>query len=261
MAVPVFWNTAFRYLEVLAVIDVNTIISNVSSELVAGGWSDASGVGTGPWTSPARADGIRWKITLARVSATRLQVTVHDQNGMQVTDSAVSHMDIEATGCSVQIFTGALHFCVNAARPTPECMWAGVLDQYPDSMLLPKPMYVSSNGARNSSGTWQSAGWDGARILRPSGTAYATMTAGIVRIPPVSARRYTLAGTLLFSPAEYGDQTNYMFLGRLPMAITVPDALAWGAEITVPLDANTTGVFKVVGPVSSQYQKMAFRKS
>jgi hypothetical protein len=261
MAIPSFWNTPFRYLEVLAVVDVSTIIANVSNELVAAGWWDCSGIGTGPWTSPARADGVGMKIAMARISATRLQVQFYDGNGMLVSNSTHGYQDIDATGSPVHIYSGPFHFAVNTARATPECNWACVLDPWPEPINLPRPMVICGRGPRNNSGTWQNASWRDCRVLPPGGTAYGDYTSGIMRVPPVNGRQYTFSGTILYHPVEHGRATDSQFYGRVPQAILIPDAVGWGGELTAPLDGSTNGVFKAVGTYVDYYQKLAFRKS
>jgi hypothetical protein len=266
MAIPAFWNTAFRYLELQAVTDVNTIIAGINAELTALGWIDQGGAGTGPWKSPARADGVFFRIATARVSATRLSWTVYDQNGMVVTINAANYLqDIDAGGCNVQIYSGTMHFCVNSQRATQEAFYAWVFDQSPDSLLYPRPMYGCSTGPRTSDGTLRNYNWASQNCMMPNEAQYyARSSYAVLRGTSTYYPQRTLAGTALFHPAEF---CNYnlgsgTFFGRIPMAITIDiTGLAAGSEVTVPIDAGVNAVFKVVAPPGYGQQFLAFRKS
>ncbi len=62
MSIPIFLNSSFRYLQLLAVTDVATIITNFGNELNALGWT-----GSNPWTSPADS-GRQMILTLTRTT-------------------------------------------------------------------------------------------------------------------------------------------------------------------------------------------------
>lgn len=264
MAVPAFWNTPFSYTEIASGVDVGNIIAAVNTALVALSWTDESGVGTGPWRTPSRADGVFFRVSMTRVSATRWTWLMYDQSGVSITGAGNYQQDIEATGCTVIIFAGSMHLAVYCARPTPESCWMCVLDQTPEPINFPRAMYVIYTGPRTVDGTLRNYGWQFHRELSPTGTAYQDSQRAIQRANGGQYHRRTMSLTNLFSPAEFGDSgaTPSMFYGRAPQAILVDDALFLpGSEITVPIDAGTNAVFKVLGGASFAQQRIAFRKS
>jgi hypothetical protein len=48
----------------------------------------------------------------------------------------------------------------------------------------------------------------------------------------------------------YGSENN-RWIGRIFQTLRCPDDLAFGSEVTVPIDTGATGVFKVVGLFSA----------
>jgi hypothetical protein len=263
MTAPAFWATPFSYTALTGVTDVNAIIAGIHTALTALAWTDASGVGTGPWTSPVRADGISWSITMARTSATRITWTMKDQAGLAVNTAAILQ-DIDATGTPVQIYAGPLHLCVNTARATNETAWFAVLDQAPNLMHVPRAQYVCFNGPRSSAGTYTSYAWEHFYSMAPGATTYSAKNGyGMIRVPATSSNhRITVAGTLVPVPAEYGDASSMLFWGRIPQAIAVcSTGLSVGSEVTVPIDTGVNAVFKVINNAVNAIQFLAFRKS
>jgi hypothetical protein len=266
MAIPVFWNTPFSYTELAGVTDVSTIIAGVHAAVTALGWTDESGLGTGPWKTPARADGIFFRIALARISATRLGWTMYDQAGLNVSINVSNYLqDIDAGGTPVQIYAGTLHLCVNTQRASQETFWCCVLDQTPDPMSYPRALYIHYTGPRTADGTLRNYQWSSVNMMEPGGTTYGTRgTLAITRANSGTYFRRTMSGTALFSPAEYGSYNNQngLLYGRIPMAIAIDKTgLNYGSEVTVPIDAGVNAVFKIVACMDMYNQYLAFRKS
>jgi hypothetical protein len=272
MAVPTFLagslNTDFRYKSTANVTDVNTIISDLSGELVALGWTDASGVGTGPWTSPAVA-GATIKITASRISATRIAWVVNDQRGMLVNNDTDTRQDIDSSpGNEVRYFTNKFGCFVDSIRTVPECWGCGMLDNSPEAMGVPRVQHWATKGPRNNGGTL--AGntvenvyyWD----TQGSATSYSAANPAVNRRNPVltTTVHTTLSGALLFVPYEhqYGSAAAGFLLGRVFQALMTDSAAgAFGSEFTVPIDTGVTGVFKVIGLATSQNWRVCARKS
>ncbi len=267
MGIPAHWNTAYRYKETLAVTDVQTIINDLYAELVTnGGWTcPAGGIGSSPTTfkSPARADGVYFTVQCTRVSATRIGYVVLDQNGMLVNNQTSSTQDIDAGGTTVHYFTGPLHLCVNTERATPECFACGVLDQSPEALTgAPRASYWASNGPRGNTGTWLVSTWVTNWALNKDATAYSGAARAIPRGCGSTHRRSHANGTWIIEPFEMADSANQEnLLGRVFQAVIVPDTIAFAGEVTVPLgDGSSTGVFKVVGLITGNNGRVAFRK-
>ena len=267
MAVPAFWATPYSYTELLGVTDVATAITGIHTALVALGWTDLSGVGTGPWKTPARSDGVFFTVALTRTSATKLSFNMYDQAGINVSAGTTYSMDVDAGGCPFQIYAGSLHLALTAARPGGhESTWFAVMDQTPEAITLPQAYYRCYTGPRSGS-SFYAYGWNFSAALYPGTTAYAQKQVIPLRMPGASSyyQRRTLALTSLFAPAEFADSsiTPPMFLGRIPQAIVIDDStgIVAGAEVTVPIDAGVYGTFKVLGIASYQQQRLAFRKA
>lgn len=264
MAVPVFLNTAYRYLSTLAVTDVNTIISDLNAELLAlpDPWIDNGGVGTGPWQSPTRADGAFIKITAARISATRISWIVNDHNDMLVNNATDTRQDIDAAGTEIRYFTGPFHVCVDSIRAAPETWFCAILDKTPEDLANPRPTYVAHKAPRDTAGTLDgSRYWSYLWMLIVGGTAYTSgYTYAAIRLPQVQVvDRLTVSGALMFVPYEI--QENDWFHGRIPQVLLVDSGQAFGAELVVPLDTGVSGTFKVVGCITVYDGRIAFRKA
>ena len=267
MAVPAFWATPFSYTELLAVTDVATAIAGIHTALIALGWTDDSGVGTGPWKTPARSDGAFFKIAMTRTSATRLSFMMYDQAGINVSAGTAYCMDVEVAGNPFQIYAGTMHLALNSARPAQhESAWFSMMDQTPEPLTFPQAYYRMYSGPRVGS-SFYNYGWNFTYCLYPGGTAYQQKQVAPLRMPGTTStwQRRTVALTSLFSPAEFADSGNTppMFLGRIPQAIVVDDTtgIVAGSEVVVPIDAGVNATFKVLGLASWYQQRLAFRKS
>ena len=270
MAVPNFLagalNTDFRYLSTPGVVDVNTIISDLNTELTALGWTDTGGLGTGPWKSPTRADGVFIILTATRSAATRIIYVVNDPNGLQVNwpnATGDCRQDIDVAGTEIRYYTGKFHVCVDSVRPTPECFWAAIMDHYPDALGNPSAVYMTSRGPRSAAGTLQGTCEEhyGMPITASNYQVYATTASWLSTRQPTttSVRWLAFGGGLMPIPEEF--IRDSLMMGRIPQALLVDYGQAFGAEITVPIDTGVTGVFKVVGLPSASQFRMMFRKA
>jgi len=277
MGVPVHYNTQFTYREHVAVVDVQTIIDDLYTDLVTtGGWTcTVGGVGVTPTTykTPTRSDGAFFTITLTRISATRLSFIMYDNIGLLVNNQTDTRLDIAASpGNSVQTYAGPFHLVVNSARATPECFMCGIADQTPEPLATPRPIFFASAGPRNNAGTLTMQTWGNLFMLLPGTAAYAVQSAAysccMARAPQQGTQYIlaTLSGTYVAWPAEFyfpGTMSvSGWWAGRICQCVMVDSSLlTFGSEINVPLDGTTTGVFKVVGLTAYSYILLAFRKA
>lgn len=271
MAVPTFLagalNTDFRYKSTAVVVDVNTIISDLSGELVALGWTDASGVGTGPWTSPAHASGAFIVITATRISATRIAWIVKDHRGLLVNNDTDTRQDIEAVGSEVRYYANKFGCWVDSARVTPECWGCGIIDNSPETFGVPRSSYMASKGPRrNSDGSLINQALNAFYYLEVDGTSYISANSAFGQRNPAIATTVhsTFTGALLFCPfdVQYGVTALGFLQGRLFQTLTVDStAGTFGAEFTVPIDTGVTGVFKVIGLTTISTWRVCARKS
>jgi hypothetical protein len=168
---------------------------------------------------------------------------------------------IDGTGTEVRIYGNKFGVWVDSMRATPETWGAGILDQTPEALAVPKPTFWSTTGPRNSGGTIQ-GGWNYSWYLDPTASAYASSNQPVCYNMPSSASRLTQAGSLLFMPMEIVGSANYVLLGRVFQTLLVDSAnTTVGAEVTVPLDTGVTGVFKCLGFAVGSFTRVCVRKS
>ncbi len=274
MSVPTFLvgvlNTDFNYLSHLAVTDTITILNDLNTQLTALGWTcsvaGASPNAVGTYTSPVRSDGASIKVVATQVSATAVKYVVTDHTGLQVNNATSTQQQIAVAGNEVRLYCNMFGFFVDSIQATPECWGAGILDQTPEAMTVPRANYFATGGPRNNAGTINSQAWEALWVLAPGGTAYALgAAAGSRRAPSVGTfTRTTFTGALMFAPMEMGkgggDPLLYL-LGRVFQALMLDGAQIFGAEFTVPIDVAVTGVFKVIGLATASAARICARKS
>ncbi len=260
MAVPAFLNTDFDYSENLNVTDVQTVIDDLYAFLVTGnGWTcTAGGVGQSPTTfkSPTRADGVGWTLTFTRTAATTLQFNSWDQWGISMGSDV---MTINALGTEVRYFVGPFHWCVDFMRGGAAigAFWGGVLDKTPDG-VADLPVYICSYRALS---TWSNVQGMGLQQGGYTGSEYVNGFFFPYRIPAAGASDHfiSVSGALMFCQAEW--IWNYTLMGRAHQMILVDDSQIVGTELTVPIDAGTTGTFRVICRSSAGGQMAAMRKA
>ncbi len=263
MAISSFLNTDYRYYSRLAVTDVATIIADLATELVASGWTDEDGVGTGPFSSPEEVgDGSLMWLVLTSLAATQLQIQVYDHAGCLINNQTASRLYIDAGGTNISYFTGPRHCFVSAARATPECFGVARLDQYPHIDGEVRSNFVCTQGPRNNAGSltnYSLAYWFG---LQLNATSYsgsyispASMNVG------VTGRLSVDGGKNMCYPLYFADYNNKMRMGCMPQAMLVPSSIAFGTVVTIPIDVGVTGDFVVVGIATADYFRLAVRKA
>jgi len=272
MSVPNFLSGNFRYLSRPGVTDVNTIISDLASELAANGWTDiGSPPGGGPFKSPVNAtDGSYFKLTLTRVSATALLLLINDMFGTAINyDTSGAQQYIDAGGTEIRCFSGPDYVVVESMRATPEVFWAQRLNVWPETPGLVRPTFVVQYGPRDHSGNLGNLTWAFLNLRELNG-GFSNRQGGHVIVRSGNAPGspiglfVTTSGAYMFEPldlvdATYTSQPSYL-LGRCPQCLLVDQQHLAGTEFTVPIDTGTTGVFKVSGLGASSTRKVAFRK-
>jgi hypothetical protein len=264
MAVPSFLAGAFRYFLRASVTDVATIIADLAVELVANGWTDLSGVGTGPFKSPVTAFGTYMSITLTATSATRLQFQCYDDTGVLVNNQISTNVDIDAGGTPVLYFTGPDYCCIESSRAVPECFWIAMLNMWPEDPSKVRTFIVCSRGPRNDAGTLQYQYVTDCYIRDIGQTAYISPSSnwslrGVYSSYNASHMTRSAAGAWIGFPIDYIDRVQSTVLGRLPQCLQVDDGLAFGVTQVFPIDNGLTGTFRVMYLTTNYYRKFAIR--
>jgi len=159
MSTPHFLTSSHRYFRRQGVTDVQTIMDDFYAETVThGGWSDQ---GAGKLRSP-NTDGRWMDITLARAAINKLNMTLGDQTLGFYTICARQAQGVAAHAWDVRIFTGQFHAYIDIISDplNAECVYAGILDMWPDSPFTQTVDYhptVYGNGSRTTVGVYTAA--------------------------------------------------------------------------------------------------------
>lgn len=259
MSVPAFLASSFDYKETLAVTDVATIITDFRDRVLnhnTPAWTEPV---SGTFQSPADASGQFFQVMLTRVIITTLGIKVVDMYGTTISDRQIF---IDAGGTAVQYYTGQFHAFINSARGTQECGGGCLVDTSPETTNL--PLYRTAGfGHRDNTGTANNNDWTYWWMM--SNATPAIMRAGVTNYGASPRNQKAIDGTYIYSPVLlstnlYG-ASNMRLVGRPFQVLTSDDGLAFGAEVTVPIDVAATGVFKVIGKAASQQQKVLVRKA
>lgn len=252
-----------RYLRTTGIVDVNTVISDLDTELEAAGWTDLTG---GKYKSAVTSSGRFCYVTFTRIDADTLEMLVEDQNDVDV---CTRRMDIDAAGTAVQYYVGAYYLAVDAERATREQLQAGIIDFSPlgDSA---HSVYTYGQGHRNNAGTANS---NGSVHLFAMDNGVSASRQRIVT--EIDANDAGSAGTI---PLIHGSAAYRMpqalvqinvgvavgrIAGRMFNSVRCDSSHAFDTEKTLVIgDAGETGVFRVIGlATSATVVRRMYRKS
>jgi hypothetical protein len=237
-----------RYTMLSGCTDVANIISAANTALVACGWTDTSGVGTGPWRTPVNGlDGRYLEITLSRISATRLKAYFYDKGAgtYLINNQTSSTIDIDAGGTNDYIHMSPDLFWIETARATPETMFCFRVELWPESSDSIFQPFICSNGPRGDTGTLSgNANYLGSWFARDSGdSSYSTSTRA-QSIYKQSMYQYQ-SNCPLFSPIMICKYFSpYTYWGHFPCVMWAPDSYAYGQIVTAPMGPGVTGSFR-----------------
>lgn len=242
MAVPVFLASSHYYDSVADVDDVQDIIDALGTILKTNNspaWTEPS---AGTFQSPVDDLGRYFRVAVSRVDIDTLQCVTTDQYGTTI---ATRRLDIEASGSpavEVKIYSGQYHLWIDAMRATPENFRAGILDLSPQTQdAWSTSVYCC--GYRNNVGTIT---YGENRSLNISGVS----NSNALVIFPISDTREGMktdpAGNVLTFPVMVRNASSQI-LGRMYQVLHSSADIAYGAEVTVPIDSNLTAKFRAAG--------------
>jgi hypothetical protein len=240
MAVPLFLAGDYRYLATTGVTDVNTIISDLQTELPANGWTETS---AGVFQSPADDFGRYVVLTVSRISATAIQFKVVDHAAVTIYDGSFY---IDAAGTEVRYYTGPDYCFVESLRATAEC---GMLfkpnpDPETDTGVIPYPFYVWAFRTAAGAATG-STNYNAFYFMHPASyQLYTSVMSETVMASNVNtAEGLSKTGAYVFLPAEVFNRGAY-WIGRIPQTLVCGASIAAGTQITMPIDTGINGVFQ-----------------
>ena len=251
MSIPAFLTSSFFYFERVNVTDVATIISDFQAQVLANVpvWTNPLG---GVFVSPVDSSGRFLKVALTRVNATDLTVVVSDQNSIAIASRMIR---ISATnGTQVRIFTGQFHFAIdcNVGTSSPEFVVGGILDESPESQST-HTRYVWATGPRTADGsTYTDYHWEYYSMLDNVTPAFYRRVC--MYLAPISGYPSPVIDSLGFFISQpilmytFKDAGAYQYYAGRAYQMVFISSLSGGAgtEITLPVDAGVTGVFKIL---------------
>ena len=249
----------FRYLQSTGITDVNTIISDVRSELVTNStWTEPS---TALFKSPPDSAGKFFDILLTKIAATNLEIRLRDYRGATL---YTRRIQIDATA-SVNYFTNTRGICIESLRATSEVASAYLLETTPD-LLADVDNRLVGTTLRSTADTVDGAGGTmtvffafdaGAATNGNRCWACSNDAAGLVTMINGSA-------TLVYRPhwVAINQSGTRRYTGR-PYHALVGDAasLTFGTDKTIPLGDGTTGTFRVIGLTTTNNKRLLLRKA
>lgn len=238
--------TSFYADQSVGVTDVATILTKLTAILPAQtpAWVESP---AGTFKSPVDATGRFFKIVVSRVSATRLQWKVLDQNGVTICDRAI---DIDAGGTTINYWTGEAHAFIQSERATPEPAWAGMIDETPYAQNA-IGVYVFGNAYRSSAGT-QDGGFNVTGLLFANDNGTPAVGSRIRLWSSYGNGTLTSVdgtGALDFFPFDISINLSgtLRFIGRAFQSYICDSSIAIGTTKQVPIgSAGELGTFRVV---------------
>jgi hypothetical protein len=245
MAIPGYLSSSYRYATELGTItDVADLITAIAAELAANdpAWTSEGG---GVYKSPVDADGRFFKITLTRIAAQNLEMTITDQNAVAV---GVRRMQISSTYNVIMIYSGEFHFCIDVLKSggSAESLSAGILDFYPQAQAA-STRYVYGNGSRADNDTLSNGDWRLASMVDNATPTHKQRCSDWVNTVGNRAILYTMAGNILYHPREFWASTAAItnaFAGRAYQQIMLPYFGDAAAVMKVPLSESVVGYFR-----------------
>lgn len=244
MAVPVFLQPAFNYLQTVGVTDVSATITRIISQAVALGWSNP---GAGQIQSPANSVGQYINLVFTRVSAQNLQMVFTDSYGRtftrrcQVPNPMTERLYLNTFGCFFDPGNG-------------EGLWGSIMDLSPELQDCHDQAFVG-HGFRTA-GDADDSHFDvpGSMQLDSSNPRVYVPQELTVLMPrgglgSIGNCLYSQASSRMWYPCSYVGPVNgsvQRYRGRTYQALFVSDFEPTQSEIVVPLDQATTGVFKLL---------------
>jgi|GEM_PF-6793520 hypothetical protein len=251
MALPSFLASSYYYFSRDNVTDVQTIMDDFATEILTTNspvWTNPSGT---RYVSPVDGYGRFMDLEFTRTDQYKLTMTLKDQNGLTIMARRI--IIPSTSGCSVRIYTGQFHFCIDVDDFTVngQILIGGIVDMAPEANNS-HSNYVWGFGSRDTADT-NTIGYMRWVFMSDSGTpALLDRVASYnVQVSQQPCPQRDTSGYRIFLP--YGlwaltpGDARRLYAGRAYQMLWAPsDVGANGAEISAPVDAGVTGTFRVL---------------
>jgi len=250
----------YNYLQSVGVTDVNTIISDLRTQLtgVTLAWTEPS---TALFKSPPDTAGKFIDILCTRIAATNIEFRVRDYRGATL---ITRRIQIDNPG-SVNYFCSVRGVTVESLRGTPEIFQAQLLDPTPDLVADVDNRAVANayranndgvdgNGSNSSQWFAFDAGASGPNQRAVNWGQDSSSTA----VDFFSGNTDFIFRDELISINQSGINA---WTGRPWHRLACSASLPFATDKTVPLGDGTTGVFRVIGLLTVNTMRVCCRKS
>lgn len=251
MAVPEFLSSSYYYHELTGISNVQDIITDFIDQVThfnIPAWTNPSG---NLCVSPVDAFGRFFGVNFTATTQYKLDLVLRDQNAVTICTRRLTIAS--ANTVTVRIFTGEYHYYIDVANGSaaPGYLHGGILDLSPEAQNA-HDHYVYGNGSFTTADAATS--FDASySFMMDNVTAQATQRVVTWKGSSTAAiGNYTPNGGRLYRPKELyckptGEATNSKWAGRVYQQLLVPDSLAQGVSVVVPIDVGATGTFMVCG--------------
>jgi hypothetical protein len=264
MTVPRFLQSTFHFNQDVSIVDVATIITNLTAILTGQtpAWTNPS---PGVLVSPVDSAGRFMTLTLTRVSAAVLEMAVKDQNGVTVSDRSFS-LIAGPSATTINYFTGQYHcYLESLTGGSAVGEWIGAMMTDPtDYSLQDNQNYVMGGGTRNSGGAndGQCQYFDEWFMLESGAPTIRQRARLVTDSAGVNAGLIDFAGNLQFFPFDVLSIPNgkAIWAGSMYQVYVTDSSVGGGVIKPVAIDNSTPAQFRsTVVPASPQLGKMMIR--
>ncbi len=264
MTVPRFLASTFQFNQDLNVVDVATIITNLTTILTGQtpAWTNPS---PGVLVSPVDSAGRFMTLTLSRTNALLLVMTVADQNGVTVCSRSFE-LIAGPSPTTINYFTGQYHcFLESLTGGSGSGEWlAAMMTDPTDYNLKDNQNFVIGGGTRNAGGGADGAGslWDQWFMLESGVSQIRQRSRAVSTAPGVNAGLRDFAGNPQFFPFDVlGIPSGInLWMGSAYQAYMTDSGVAAGTIKPVAIDNATPALFRAtVSPANSQGSRLMLR--
>jgi hypothetical protein len=264
MTVPRFLSSTFQFNQDLNVVDVATIITNLTTILTGQtpAWTNPS---PGVLVSPVDSAGRFMTLTLTRSSATLLVMNLTDQNGILVCSRAFEII-AGPSPTTINYFTGQYHcYLESLTGGSGSGEWlAAMMTDPTDYDLQDNQNFVIGGGTRNNGGAADGAGsvWDQWFMLESGVSQVRQRSRAVSTAPGLNAGLRDFAGNPQFFPFDVIGIPNGtdLWMGSAYQAYQTDLNVAAGTIKPVAIDNATPASFRAtVVPANAQGSRLMLR--
>lgn len=246
MAVAQFLASSHYYSSIADVDDVQDIIDALGTILLttnSPAWSESP---AGTFISPVDAGGRWFSVAVSRIGVDTLELVVKDQYATTIRTNRIDINTAGSPAVEVKIYSGQYHLWIDSCRATYENFRSGILDLSPQIQTAWNTV-VYAQAHRDSGGSVGSQYIHNLSLSADLDNAYMTVWPQALG-DSGRAIKTDAAGNTIYWPLFIRNSVHQL-KGRMYQILICPVDLAYGSEVTVPIDTGVTAKFRVSGAV------------